>query len=160
MTERTKRIRDRLIQVHAETWPVLTGLSPEAMPITVYNSEGGIWTVKDLLGHLADSESGLLGQAQRLVSGEQTVPPDFDLARWNRSAVRRSKETSAAELLERILGAHQASLQFLDGLSDDQLDLVGRHSSGATLSTERFLLRIADHRAEHVADIRAALAGG
>jgi hypothetical protein len=88
------------------------------------------------------------------------VPPDFDLARWNRSAVRRSKETSAAELLEKILGAHQASLQFLDGLSDDQLDLVGRHSSGATLSTERFLLRIADHRAEHVADIRAALAGG
>ena len=160
MTERTKRIRDRLDQVHAETWPVLTRLSPEAMSITVYNSEGGIWTVKDLLGHLADSEAGLLGQAQRLVSGEQTVPPDFDLARWNRSAVRRSKETSAAELLEKILGAHQASLQFLDGLSDDQLDLVGRHSSGATLSTERFLLRIADHRAEHVADIRAAVAGG
>ena len=160
MTERTTRIRDRLDQVHAETWPVLVGLSPEAMPIAVYNSEGGTWTVKDLLGHLADSEAGLLGQAQRLVSGEQTVPPDFDLARWNRSAVRRSKETSAAELLDRILGAHQASLQFLDSLRDDQLDLVGRHSSGATLSTERFLLRIADHRAEHVADIRAALAGG
>lgn len=160
MTERTKRIRDRLDQVHAETWPVLTGLPPDAMPITVYNSDGGVWTVKDLLGHLADSEAGLLGQAQRLVAGEQTVPPDFDLARWNRSAVRRSKESSTAELLEKILAAHRSSLQFLDSLSDDQLDLIGRHSSGAMFSTERFLLRSADHRAEHVADIRAALAGG
>ncbi len=160
MTERTNRIRDRLDQVHAETWPVLTGLSPDAMQITVYNSESGTWTVNDLLGHLADSEAGRLGQAQRLVSGEQTVPPDFDLARWNRAAVRQSKETSAVELLDRILGAHQASLQFLDSLSDDHLDLVGRHSSGATFSSVRFLLRIADHRAEHVADIRAALTEG
>jgi len=160
MTERTEQIRAHLERVHTETWPALIGLSADRMGVEVYNSEGGSWTVKDLLGHLADSEAGLLGQARRLVSGEQTVPPDFDLARWNRSAVRRAKEATPAELLERILAAHGASLDFLDTLSDDQLDLVGRHSSGAMLSTERFLLRIADHRAEHVADIRAALGRG
>ncbi|HEY4667358.1 MAG TPA: DinB family protein [Anaerolineales bacterium] len=160
MTERTARIRAHLERVHAETWPVLAGLPADRLELAVYNSEGGTWTVKDLLGHLADSEAGLLGQAQRLVSGEQTVPADFDLARWNRSAVRRAKEATPAGLLERILAAHRASLDFLDTLRDDQLELVGRHSSGAMLSTERFLLRIADHRAEHVADIRAALARG
>lgn len=160
MSERTEQIRAHLDRVHAETWPVLAGLPADRMGLEVYNSEGGTWTVKDLLGHLADSEAGLLGQAQRLVSGEQTVPPDFDLARWNRSAVRRAKESTPAKLLERILAAHQASLEFVNTLSDDQLDQVGRHSSGAMLSTERFLLRIADHRAEHVADIRAVLARG
>jgi len=160
MTGRTGQIRAHLERVHAETWPVLAGLPADRMGAVVYDSEGGSWTVKDVLGHLADSEAGLLGQAQRLVTGEQTVPPDFDLARWNRSAVRRAKEATPAALLERILAAHQASLEFLNGLSDDQLDLVGRHSSGAMLSTERFLLRIADHRAEHVNDLRAALARG
>jgi len=160
MTERAKQIRGHLESVHAETWPILTGISADRMGVEVYNSEGGSWTVKDLFGHLADSEAGLLGQAKRLVSGDQTVPADFDLARWNRSAVRRAKEATPAELLERILAAHRASLEFLDTLSDDQLDLVGRHSSGAMFSTERFLLRIADHRAEHVTDIRAALARG
>ncbi len=160
MTERTQSLQDHLNRVHAATWPVLSDLPAAAMGVTVYDSEGGTWTVKDLLGHLADSEAGLLGQAQRLVTGEQTVPPDFDLARWNRSAVRRSKETTPAELLDKILVAHAASLKFLETLGDDQLDLVGRHSSGSMLSTERFIRRIADHRAEHVADIRAALARG
>ncbi|MGH2620160.1 MAG: DinB family protein [Anaerolineales bacterium] len=160
MTERTEQIRVHLERVHAETWPILTGIPANRLGVAVYDSDGGTWTVKDLLGHLADSEAGLLGQARRLVSGEQTVPPDFDLARWNRSAVRRARETTPAELLEKILAAHRASLEFLNALSDDRLDLTGRHSSGAMLSTERFLLRIADHRAEHVADIRAALARG
>ncbi len=160
MTERTERIRAHLERVHSETWPTLNGLSADRMAVAVYDSEGGSWTVKDLLGHLADSEAGLLGQARRLVSGEQTVPPDFDLARWNRSAVRRAKEVTQGDLLERILAAHQASLEFLDSLNDEQLDLVGLHSSGAMLSAERFLFRIGDNRAEHVADMRVALAKG
>lgn len=157
MSERSQGIREHLERKHSETWPVLSGLTSDDMHVMVYDNEGGRWTVKDILGHLADAERGVLGQAQRLVAGKQTVPPDFDLARWNRSAVRKSDGTPPAELLERITTAFQASLEFLGSLEDSQLDLVGRHSSGHLLSTEGFLRRISDHRAEHVADIRAAL---
>lgn len=157
MSKRSQSIRDYLERKHSETWPVLSGLTSDDMRVMVYDNEGGRWTVKDILGHLADAERGVLGQAQRLVAGKQTVPSDFDLTRWNRSAVRKNDGTSPAELLERITTAFQASLEFLGSLEDSQLDLVGRHSSGQLLSTEGFLRRLADHRAEHVADIRAAL---
>lgn len=157
LSERIQELREHMERHHAETWPVLSRLTSDNMGVLVYDGEGGSWTVKDILGHLADAERGVLGQAQRLVNGKQTVPPDFDLASWNRSAVRKASDVSMDELLGRIATAHRASLDFLASLDDAQLDLVGRHSSGEMFSTEGFLRRIVNHRAEHVADIQAAL---
>jgi hypothetical protein len=157
VSERKANLRQHIESQHAETWPFLESLSEADMSAVVYTDEQQRWTVKDLLGHLADGERGNLGQAQRLVAGEQTVPEDFDLDRWNRSAVRKTAEVTPADLMDRISSAYAHSLEFLAQLAEEQLDLVGRHASGQMLTTEGFLKRMADHRAEHVADIRAAL---
>lgn len=157
MSDRIANLRQHIEGQHGATWPFLESLSDPDMSVVVYSDEEQEWTVRDLLGHLADGEGGNLGQAKRLVAGEQTVPEDFDLDRWNRSAVRRTKELAPAELLERISKAYAQALEFLSTLDDQQLDLIGRHASGQMLTTEGFLKRMADHRAEHVADLRAAL---
>lgn len=157
MSERKDQLRTHLESRHAETWPVLQSLSTDDLSVTVYLNDDQTWTVKDLIGHLADGERGNLGQVQRLVAGGQTVPEDFDLDRWNRSAVRKSGKLQPDELLTSIAEHYQMALDFLAGLDDDQLDLVGRHSSGEMLSAEGFLRRMVDHRAEHVADILQAL---
>lgn len=157
MTDRKDRLRTHLKGRHAETWPVLEGLRQSDMPVEVYSGEDGTWTVKDLLGHLADGERGNLGQAKRLVAGEQTVPLDFDLDRWNRGAVRRAADTSLAELMRVISDSYSTALDFLESLDDSDLDKVGLHSSGEMLTTEGFLRRMVDHRLEHVTDIQAAL---
>lgn len=157
MSERKDNLRAHLEQRHADTWPVLQSLTAEDMAVEVYSEGEQTWTVKDLLGHLADGERGNLGQVQRLIAGQRTVPEDFDLDRWNRSAVRKSADAQPADLLQSIEQAYQQALQFLDGLSEDQLDNEGLHSSLATLTAEGFLRRMIDHRAEHVADIQRAL---
>jgi hypothetical protein len=157
MSERKDRLRAHMESRHAETWPVLQSLSAADMSVTVYSDDDQTWTVKDLIGHLADGERGNLGQVQRLVAGGQTVPEDFDLDRWNRSAVRKSGRLQPEELLASVAEHYQLALEFLEGLDDDQLDLIGRHSSGEMLSAEGFLRRMVDHRAEHVADISQAL---
>lgn len=157
MGDRIADLRQHIERQHAATWPFLESLKDSDMPVVVYSGEEQQWTVRDLLGHLADGEGGNLGQAKRLVAGEQTVPEDFDLDRWNRSAVRRTKELTPSELLERISGAYAQALEFIQTLEEHQLDLVGRHASGQMLSAERILKRMADHRAEHVADMRTAL---
>jgi hypothetical protein len=157
MSERKDTLRGHLEHRHANTWPVLEGLADNDMLVVVYSSGDGTWTVKDLLGHLADGEKGNLAMAQRLVAGEQTVPQDFNLDRWNRGAVRRATETSATDLRNVIANSYSEALEFLDTLEDDDLDLTGLHSSGETLSTEGFLRRMVDHRLEHVTDIQAAL---
>ena len=157
MSERKQAIRQYLLTAHRKTWPVLTGLQAEDMAVSVYGDEETLWTVREILGHLADAEPGLLGQVSRLVAGEVTVREDFDLARWNRTAVRKRAGLAVADLLSQIEVAFHEALQFLDGLDESVLDLTGRHSSGAILSAEGFLRRMADHRSEHVADIQAAL---
>ncbi|MFQ5922703.1 MAG: DinB family protein [Anaerolineales bacterium] len=157
MSERKEALRSHIELRHAETWPVLEGLKDSDLLVEVYSAEEGTWSVKDLIGHLADGESGNLGQAKRLVAGEQTVPPDFDLDRWNRGAVRRAAETSPAELMRVIADSYTSALAFLESLDDRDLDKVGLHSSGEMLTTEGFLRRMVDHRLEHVTDIQAAL---
>lgn len=159
MSDRKEAIRNHMQQVNSQTWPVLTGLSSDDMQVEVYAGEEGLWTVKDVLGHLSDGERGQLGQARRLVAGAQTVPADFDIDRWNRGAVRRADAATPEELLDQIAAAFEEALTFLDGLSEDDLDKTGLHSSLRTLSTEGILRNIVDHRQEHTADIETALSG-
>jgi hypothetical protein len=157
MSDRKAAIREYMLSTHEATWPVLIGLDPADLGAAVYGEGESRWTVRELLGHLADSESGLLGQVSRLVAGQVTVPEDFDLNRWNRGAVRKRAGLAVPELLQQIESAFQEALHFLEGLDEQSLDLQGRHASGKTLTAEGFLRRMADHRSEHVADIRAAL---
>jgi len=157
MSKRKAAIREYLLAAHARTWPVLTSLKPEDLSAPVYGDGDSLWTVRELIGHLADSEGGLLGQVNRLVAGQMTVPEDFDLNRWNRSAVRKRAALQVPELLDQIQAAFRQALEFLDGLNESLLDLKGLHSSGKVLTAEGFLRRMADHRSEHVADLKAAL---
>lgn len=157
MSERKEALRSHMEARHAETWPILEGLKGSDMLLEVYSAEGGTWTVKDLVGHLADGERGNLGQAKRLVAGEQTVPPDFDLDRWNRGAVRRATATAPSELMRAIAESYSGALVFLESLDDNDLDKLGLHSSGETMTTEGFLRRMVDHRLEHVTHIQAVL---
>ncbi len=157
MSERKDKLRSHMESRNAETWPFLEGLTESDMPVEVYSSEENTWTVKDLLGHLADGERGNLGQAQRLVAGGQTVSADFDLDRWNRGAVRRAAKSSTAELLEVISESYSNALDFLDTLDESDFDKSGLHSSLETMTTEGFLRRMVDHRLEHVADMQSAL---
>lgn len=157
MRERKASIREHMKRRHAESWPILRGLSSADLDQPVYVEEAAAWTVKDVLGHLADAERGNLGQVQRLIAGEVTVPEDFDPERWNRSAVRKRAEVEAKQLLQDIEKAYQDALTFLEGLEDQTLDLRGRHAKGDTISAEAFFRRMADHRAQHAADIRESL---
>lgn len=159
MSNRKEAIAEHLRQGHAATWPVLSTLQPADLPLKVFGDDEAIWSISDLVGHLADAEAGLLGQVRRLLEGKPTVPDDFDLDRWNRSAVRKSRARDFSELLDRILKAHQDALATLETTDDSSLDRVGRHASGEILSVEGFFRRMADHRRDHTEDIRRALQG-
>jgi hypothetical protein len=147
-------------EMHQQTWPVLSSVDEEDYAEEVYREDEKMWRVRDVIAHLADSERGLLGQVKRLIAGEQTVPEDFDLNHWNRSAVRKTANVAVPELLEQISSAYEETLQVLNELDDAVLDQVGRHSSGRMLTVEGFFRRVLSHRSEHVADIQKALTRG
>jgi len=159
MSERKQAIADYMRRSHAATWPVLSALTEAVLPLPVFGDGEALWSIGDLVGHLADAESGLLGQVQRLLAGKATVPENFDLDRWNRSAVRRSKGRPLSDLLDLILKGHQEALTTLEATDEASLDRSGRHASGEILTVEGFFRRMADHRREHTGDIELALKG-
>jgi hypothetical protein len=142
---------------HQESFTLLQSLSEADLSRPVYSFEGGQWTVREVVAHLADSERGQVGQIQRLVKGEQTIPPDFDLARWNKRSVEKRAGQTLADQVAEIEAAYQKGLALLDTLSEADLDRRGRHPRGDEPSVEEFFRHLAEHRAGHAADIRASL---
>jgi uncharacterized damage-inducible protein DinB len=158
MNGQIQALHDYVTAAHEETWAVLTHLANEDFHKHVYSTGDVEWSVRDVLAHMADAERGLLGQIRRLLVGEPTVPDDFDLNRWNRSAVRKRAGQSPQEILGDLEQAHQNILAALSQVDPALLDRVGRHPSGKLLTVDGYFRRIADHRREHTADIqRAAL---
>ncbi len=157
MSDRKALVRAYLQARHTASWPVIQGVEQQHYQLWVYPEENPPWNVRDVIAHLADAERGLLLQLKRLSAGEPTLPDNFDLQRWNRGTARRSAEVSLDELVRQIEASYEDVLSFLEEVSEDQLDLTGRHGSGEWLSGEAYFRRIADHRAEHAADIERAL---
>ncbi len=157
MSDRKQALRRHVEARHAQSWPILSGLSQADLSRPVYSHGETTWSVLQVVAHLADAERGLLGQVQRLAAGGVTVPEDFDLERWNRAAVAKRAAQPLPELLEEIESTYRETLAFIDSLEEHQLDLVGRHARGDLASVEAFLIRTAEHRARHAADIQHAL---
>jgi hypothetical protein len=154
---RKTEIRKFIESRHAESWPVLQDLEEMEEDVVVYSSEGTEGTLRNLIAHLADSERGVLGQAQRAAAGKMTIPEDFDLERWNRGVARKSAQGTLKNYKDQILQAYHSGLEFLDELDETSLDILGRHASGEMLTIEGFFHRIAEHRLEHAQDLQQAL---
>ena len=159
MAERKEMIRIHLTSRHSESWEILQALRPEQTSAQVYSHGSESWTAQDVLAHLADSEAGLQLQLRRLAGGEDGVPRDFDLARWNRSAVKKGAGKSLDELRSQVLQAHEQALALLDELDEEALDMRGYVSTGEMLSVEEVFLRIGNHRLEHAGDLKRAIEG-
>jgi len=157
MSDRKAEIRKFVVEKHAESWAVLSRLGAGVWGRRVYSEEGSNWTVRDLLAHLADAEAGQLAQIRRLLAGQQTLPADFDLDRWNRSVVAKRADLTPADHLAAIQSSYEQGLALLDEIAEAKLDRVGRHARGDDISIERFFRRMAAHRAMHAEQVQRAL---
>lgn len=121
-------------------------------------SDGAAWNLRQLLIHIGIAEKGMLGQVQRITGGEEGVPADFDLERYNRRSVEKRADMTAEQARAAIDEAQAEIFAWLDSVDDEvTLDLEGRHGSLMILSVERILLELGNHRRNHAQDIANAL---
>ena len=125
-------------------------------------ADGGRWTPKDHLAHLLRVEAAFLAMARRVVDGDTTTqalgPPgtsrDDVLARVHRDNERHVaslRDRSVDDLLGELDAARQETLAFLDGLSDDQLDLPIPGAPWADGTIGGVLAANAGHELQHLA---------
>ena len=125
-------------------------------PVYVHDEE---WTAQDVLRHLTWAEGGMIRLIQQIREGQEGVPPDFDLDRYNAGGVRKLMDKMPADLMAMMADNRERLLQILDDLSEEEIGLTGRHGSLRIMSIEEVLHRIADHEIEHLADLKQ-VAGG
>ena len=157
MSDRKTALRERIAADHAASLEILKAIPAEKWATPVPSDEGASWTARDVLAHLAVSESGQLGPLRRALAGEVTLPADFDLNRYNRGSVKKRADKSAAELLAEIEAGHAEVLAQLEQTPEAALDKTGRHARGDTLTVEQFFGRITEHRLQHARELQRAL---
>jgi hypothetical protein len=156
LTERKHLIHDHLIRTREATLELIGQMDTADWDRPVQTAEGG-WTVKQMLLHLATSESGQIKTAQAIAAGQPTVPDDFDLDRYNQRQLEKNQAKQPPEILFGMAESHQKLLAFLNTVTAEDLDKRGKHARGDVISLEQLFYRIGEHEAEHTAEIRRAL---
>jgi uncharacterized protein (TIGR03083 family) len=157
MTDSTKTMV--LARLTAAREPLLACLQEldEVQWQTAVQSEDAQWSIADIVRHLNNAESGMIGLIQQWRIGNNPVPADFDLSRFNQRAVQKTQNLTPAELLAALQSNRQQLLTVIDSLEPDDWAKNGRHGSLQILTIEQVCLTIAGHEEIHLADIQTAL---
>jgi hypothetical protein len=154
---RKQAIRAHLDQNNVASLAILKAVTEDQWLTPVPSESDAPWTAKNLLTHLAIAEAGHVGQITRAAAGQDPVPADFDLSRYNRRSVQKAAEKSVSDLLSELETAYDQLVAKLGELDDSDLDKTARHARGDVLTVEGFFLRCSDHRLEHAQQLQTAI---
>jgi len=156
-TDPKLHLQQQLAASRAELMALLESLQPAQWEVSVF-SEGDPWTVNTLVGHLNESERGMSIQIHKTRKGVETLPLDFNLARWNGELKQRIGTPSPSELLDNLVITRAKTLEMMDTLTADDWSRIGRHPSRGLITIEQYYETIHGHELTHTADIKRALA--
>ena len=120
-------------------------------------TEGAAWTARQLLIHLAITDQGQSNTVMAIANGEELVPPDFDLERYNKRSVEKRAEMTVDEARQMLSDTRAKFNEWLDQLDESKLELTGRHGSLNVYSIGEFLEVMATHERNHANDIARVL---
>jgi uncharacterized damage-inducible protein DinB len=111
----------------------------------------GVWTLKDVLGHIADWEwLGVEGLRDMAAGRSPQVEHVADIDAWNQVHADARREQSWEEVWADFHAARKAFLEVLDGMSEADLDQrVFAFPWGAEGTPRRWVRVYVDHDREH-----------
>jgi DinB family protein len=155
MSERIQKIKADLADGRARLNYVFDRVG-DRWNVQVY-SEGAAWNVRQLATHLMITDKGQTNTIIGIAKGEEIVPADFDLERYNRRSVEKRGEIPIEDIRAALAASAAERNVWLDTIDDAILDKRGRHGSMRILSIEEILHVIANHDRDHANDIAHAL---
>jgi len=114
----------------------------------------GIWTVKDLLGHIAAWENSLLVPLSAFINGEPFQAeeiPDHDS--WNAVQAARCSPRSVSKILDEMETTRQELLKTAGKLSESQCSQIFRAPWGDQNTLVEMISGLAWHEEEHTKSI-------
>jgi len=120
-------------------------------------ADGLQWNARQIVVHLADAERGHYNQVTNIAEGNDIIPPDFDIERYNRRTTDKNADKTVEQARAEIAQTRAALLAWLDAVDADKLERSGRHASLVIMSVAQILKIVSDHERGHAQDIANAL---
>ncbi len=131
-----------------ETVEFLNGLGEEKAN---YRYAPGKWSIKQVVGHLIDSERIITYRALRLARGDETSLPGYE---ENNYADRANCDELTLKVLTEELHAVRKSSLYLFKSFDDKMWLRKGKASGFDFSVRTFPYQVVGHEIHHLRIIR------
>jgi len=152
MSERLTELVARLRKGAAKTSGIMDTLTDDQWKTVLYQKPYP-WTVRDLLAHFLSAEVGLLRIMQDVQAGGPGAPVGFNYDEFNACEHKRLAGLPPRQLLSDLLAARQATIAWISGLADADLDRVGHHPALGEISLETFVNAIYGHQLMHMRDL-------
>lgn len=147
------RLAERLRKEGEKVVAYFSTLKDEDWVTQVY-TEGDIWTIRNVLAHFVTSERGLLKLFERIRLGGLGVADDFSIDHYNARQQEKSKDLATQELMEQFLEVRANSVEWVAGLTEEELQIVGRHPFLGDVPLIEMIKMLYLHNQIHFRDFR------
>lgn len=156
MTDTPDFLAGRLRSEGEKTIQFLRNLTQEQWLKPVY-SEGGTWSIGDILAHFVSAEIGMRRLVENILSGGPGSPEDFDLDAYNQRKVAALRQVPLGELIEQFGRERENCITLIHRLSQEDLQKSGRHPWLGVVPVEEIVKLLYRHNQIHLRDIRKAV---
>lgn len=111
----------------------------------------GKWTVKELIGHLADAERVFSYRLVRIARGDKTPMSGFDENAWAKTAPHRRR--SMVALVDEMIAIRRSTLALVDSLDETTVSNVGLANNNS-VSVRAICWIMAGHTKHHLDILR------
>jgi hypothetical protein len=156
MTERIDELVARLRKGGHKTAEILGTLSDDQWEMVLYEGPPA-WTVRDLLAHFLSAEEALLQLARDIAAGGPGAPVGFDYHAFNVDEQAHLAGIPPRQLLADLTAAREATVAWVAGLGEADLDRRGHHPALGEITLEAFINGFYGHQLLHVRDLQALM---
>jgi uncharacterized damage-inducible protein DinB len=107
----------------------------------------GKWTIKELLGHMIDTERIMAYRLLRIARNDATPLPGFEQDDYIANAHFNTQNFSS--MIDELEALRKANLYLFESLTDEEMDRRGQ-ASGYSTSARALLFILAGHLKHHV----------
>ena len=132
------------------------GLTEDQWKKEVY-TEGSVWTIRNILAHLMTSERAFIKLFENIRQGGPGAAEDFVIDRYNASQQEKTKDLNPQELLEQYKEMRAQMIEWVSGISDSDLDKIGRHPGLGVTTLREMVKMVYIHNQTHYRDLRRVL---
>ena len=111
----------------------------------------GKWSIRESVGHMADTERVMSYRAMRIARGDTTPLASFDENSY--TAVARYDDIPLEQILSELMAVHAATILLFENMADEAWDRTGTASNNP-VSVRALAYIIAGHELHHMNVLR------